>query len=417
MANEEKKDEELEGTVKGVEVPEDEGLEPETAVAPTVADEADDEEAEDELADDEDSDEEDDDSEDEGEEDDDSEDELAAAPVTKATARASDRRRKKKTGRKKRAPQTTAGQRLAAAKAAKAARKAAQRGKEAEIVEDEAIEQAEVAGRWLEENRNKIFMAMAAVVLIAAGIFAFGKLAKAGDTDAAAALWEAMEIQTARVVPEDEEGEDTTDDSADEDEQTFPTVQARAEAAIPAFEAVVRDHSGTRAAAFASIAIGNAKRLLGDPAAAREAYESALAASDDTEVAMHALEGIGFSFEEEESWDEAKARFEEMGDVEREGAEILADFHLARLAMAQGERERAKEQLQAVLEALDEEDAPEMEFVRDQAEMRLREIDPSLVQSSAPSIPNLGGGLGGEGMTPEMQRMLQELMNKQQQGQ
>lgn len=266
-------------------------------------------------------------------------------------------------------------------------------------------------------------MLAVAIVLIGAGIFAFNRFAKAGDAEAATALWEAMEVANARIVDPEEEVEAETGD----EEVTFESEAARAEAAIEAFDEVIANHAGTKSAAFARIGLGNASRVLGDAEEAREAYEAALAESDDPEVALRALEGIGFTHEADEDWGEAEARFEEMGDIERSGARILADYHLARIALAQDETERAKEKLQALLESLDEEDAPQMEFVRDQAEMRLREIDPSLVQSSAPSMfPGMGGpggaggafgGAGGEQMTPEMQRMIEELMRKQQQGQ
>ncbi len=272
-------------------------------------------------------------------------------------------------------------------------------------------------------------MLVAAVVLIVAGVFAFNKFAKAGDAEAATALWDAMEIANARIVdPEEEEAEEeeASDEEGDEEEEvTFESETARAEAAIEAFDEVIANHAGTKAAAFARIGLANASRVLGDSEEAREAYEAALAESDDPEVALRALEGIGFTYEVDENWDEAEARFDEMGDIDRPGARILADYHLARIALAKDETEAAKEKLQALLESLDEDDAPQMEFVRDQAEMRLREIDPSLVQSSAPSMfPGMGGpggpggagafgGAGGQQMTPEMQRMLEELMRKQ----
>ena len=51
----------------------------------------------------------------------------------------------------KQAPMT-AGERLAAQQAAKAARKAAQRGRDAQLVEEKAIAQAAVAKDWLQEN-------------------------------------------------------------------------------------------------------------------------------------------------------------------------------------------------------------------------------------------------------------------------
>ena len=415
MANEEKKDDELEGTEESPAVePEeatDEVKDAEEEALETEADDSDDSDEDEGFEDEDESDE--DDFEEESDDEDQSEDETPAATASSAT-----RRRKKKTGRKKRKPATTAGQRLAAAKAAKAARKAAARGKDAEQVEDKATEQAEAATRWLEANRKKLGMALAAILLIAVGVFAISRFSRAGDAEAAAALWEAYEVANAPIVDPEDEVE------IDEDAQTFESEAARAEAAVTAFDAVVADHGGTEVAAYAQVGRGNALRALGKPGEAKGAYQAALDASDDPEVTLRALEGLGFAAEAEEALDDAEARFEEMGDIERPGARILADYHLARLALAQNEREAAKEKLQAVLESLDEEDSPQMVFVRDQAELRLREIDPSLVQSSAPAVmPGMGGMPGGAGgglgdqMTPEMQRILQELMQKQQQQQ
>ena len=315
MAIEEKKDDELEGTDEGVDTPEDEVRdEPETAAAAAKT-------AEVEAF--------------EGDPDDEAlvgtpvEDEpfeepsaeeaaIAASIASGATAepRSAPTRRRKKTGRKKRTPATTAGQRLAAAKAAKAARKAAMRGKDAEIVEDKATEQAEAASRWFERNRSKLLMAVAAVALIAVGVFAVSRFARAGDAGAAGALWEAMEVANARVVTE--EDAEASEADADDDEQTFPSNVARAEAAITAFEG---GHQRTRRNPGRRLRPrGHRQRpagTLGKPAEARQAYEAALAESDDGEVALRSLEGLAFSFEDEENWSEAKARFEEMGDVER----------------------------------------------------------------------------------------------------
>ena len=354
---------------------------------------------------------------------------LAVHPPAETPSERANRRRKK-TGRKKRPPSTTAGQRLAAAKAAKAAKKAALRGKQADIVEDQATERAEAATRWLAANRTKLIAAVAVAALIALGIFTASTLRHSGDASAAAALWEAMEVANAEVIEPVAEGdeEETSEGSEDSDRPTFESNEARAEAALEAFNKVHAAHEGTRAAGFARIAAGNALRQLGRNDEAKEAFKGALAESDDDEITLRALEGIAFSDEANESWDQAVERYEEMRSVDRPGAELLADYHLARVAMLRDERETAKEKLRALLDALDEDDAPDMPFIRDQAELRLREIDPSLVQASAPTAfggqPGMegafgAGGPGGEGgpSPEELQRMIQELMQKQQQQQ
>ena len=62
----------------------------------------------------------------------------------------------------------TAGQRLAAQQAAKAARKAAQKGRDAELVEEKALAQAAVAKDWLQDNLKPLGLLAGGVLLVAA---------------------------------------------------------------------------------------------------------------------------------------------------------------------------------------------------------------------------------------------------------
>ena len=74
--------------------------------------------------------------------------------------------------------------------------------------------------------------------------------------------------------------------------------------------------------------------------------------------------------------------------------------------IAQDDEETAKEKLQAVLEGLREEEAPELGYVRDQAELRLMAIDSTLVQRNAENA-----------MDPEqMRRLIEQMQRQQQQG-
>ena len=62
----------------------------------------------------------------------------------------------------------TAGQRLAAQQAAKSARKAAERGRDADLVEEKAIAQAAVAKDWLQDNLKPLGLMAGAVLVVAA---------------------------------------------------------------------------------------------------------------------------------------------------------------------------------------------------------------------------------------------------------
>ncbi len=367
----------------------------------TTADAEESEDVEDEEtgADDEESDEgedeeeSDDDSEDDDSEDDDEEEEE---PAPKAEAKPKPRK-KKKTGRKKKAPKSTAGQRLAAAKAAKAAKKAAARGKQAEMVEDEAAARADKAAGWLETNRGPLMAAAMALLVIMGGYFAYDAYSKSQSGDASTLLWEATTTLNA-PLGDDEDASDDEEEGAEQ--ERYETIDARADAALEKLDAMLADYSGTDLAPWAQLLRGRALYQKGEHEAAREAFSTALSDGGE-DVRARALEGIAFTYEADENWDEAVSRFEELRSDDEQSLSILADYHIARVHIAQENEEGAKEKLQAVLDALREEDAPELGYVRDQAELRLMAIDSSLVQRSTPD-------------QDEMRRLIEQLQRQQQ---
>ena len=362
--------------------------------------------------DDDDSEEDDDDSE---EDDDDSEEEAAsskkaAAAAAAAAAVAKRKTGRKKTGRKKKDPKETAGQRLARAKKLKADRKAAERSIEDEVVEEAAIEQAEVAASFLEKNQKSIVMGMVGIAVAAALFFGYQKFAEGATAESSTALWGAVSTANAEVVAE----EDAAADASDAPErETYETIRARAEAALEKFRAVQSDFPGSDAATYAALGEANALYDTGEFAEAREVYERALSAGqNDVNVTIRGTEGIAFTFEAEDNWESAKERYEELKDIEHPQAEPLARLHLARVALHNDDEETAKTELRTLLENLREEDAPQLPYVRDQAELRLMALDSSLVQRA----PDLGGA-GLQGAPEDLQRQIQELMRQQQEQQ
>ncbi len=310
-----------------------------------------------------------------------------------ATAEAAPPKTRRKTGRKKKPSKTTAGQRLAAAKAAKAAKKAAARGKQAEILEDKATERATVAATWFERNQAKLRNGLLAAMLVLVAIIGWNVWSSQQNAEASRLLWEATETLSAPIVQADE-----PQDEEDADDEQYESLAARADAALEKLDAMLANHGGSRLAPFALLLRGKALYQKGEYEAAREAYTKALAEGDEA-VRPRALEGVAFTFEAEESWDEAMARYEELKEID--GLELLADYHIARVHLARGQEVEAKEKLRAILDVFREEDAPNLPYVRDQAELRLMAIDSSLVQRDA---------------TPDadaLRRMIQEQLSKQ----
>ncbi|HJK91025.1 MAG TPA: hypothetical protein RMH26_09885, partial [Polyangiaceae bacterium LLY-WYZ-15_(1-7)] len=329
---------------------------------------------------------------------------AAAKKAAAAKAASSVRKKRKKTGRKKKKPKVTAGERLAAAKAAKAAKKQAQRGQEAEEIEDKAEQTAEAASDFLEENRGRILAAIAAVMLLAGGYFGWQYFAEGKAADAAELLWDATETLNAPIrSEEDEEGEAA--DEEDAEEESYASIEARADATLEELQALFADHAGSDAATHGRLLQGRALYQKGQNEEARSAFQQALQSSD-ADVRARALEGLAYTYEAEEAWEDAAAQFEELRQSDDPALAILADYHLARVHIAQDDEETAKEKLQAVLEGLREEEAPELGYVRDQAELRLMAIDSTLVQRNAENA-----------MDPEqMRRLIEQMQRQQQQG-
>lgn len=240
----------------------------------------------------------------------------------------------------------TAGQRLAAARAAKSARKAAEKGRQAELVEDKAIAQAAIARDWLQENLKPLGLMAGGVLIVAALGIGWSSLSESKITAAGSEL--------AAVLDAD-------------DEATLAT----------SYAAVAESHPKTLASAWARIGEGRALYGQGRYEQSRQAYQAALETAEDEVVRWVALEGIAYALESEKSYDQAIEQLEALHGLGKNVAPI-AGYHQARLLLAQGKLEEAKTKLEGVLHDLRQPDAPFLPFTRAQAEARLSLIDPSL---------------------------------------
>ena len=246
----------------------------------------------------------------------------------------------------------TAGDRLAAQQAAKAARKAAQRGRDAELVEEKAIAQAVVAKDWLADNLKPLGLMAGGVLLVAAVGIGWATFTHNQSADAGKQLEAVLEGDA--------------DDPA---------------ALAAAYAEVAASHAKTPAAAWARIGEGKALYAQGQWEQARAAYQAALGASDDETIRWAALEGISYSLEAEKSYDEALEQLEALREVNRSIAPI-AGYHQGRILAEQGKLEEAKTKFDWVLNELKESDAPVLPYTQEQAEARLALIDPDLAPAA-----------------------------------
>lgn len=326
---------------------------------------------------------------------------------------------------KKAAARASAGARLAAAKAAKAAKKAAKKAQIAaeaeaesgdsfigsgggmpakdptEILAESSIGQAATkASEWASTNRSLAAGIVAVLVVGALGWVGYAWWNASQAEGAGALLENALDIANAEVVASE-------DADADADEPTFATREARAEAALTAYRQVITEYPGAEAARWARL--GEAKALfdLGRNEEAREVYERALReAGGDAMVAWRALEGIGFTYEADQQWDQAIEQYQELRSIDDGAYEAPADYHIARMRIAKGERVEAATALRALVERLRPEEAteePTFPFVLAQAEVRLRELDPGSGSGSGSPMMIGPGGAGGGGLPPGLE--------------
>jgi predicted negative regulator of RcsB-dependent stress response len=247
----------------------------------------------------------------------------------------------------KQAPMT-AGQRLAAQQAAKSARKAADRGRDAALVEEKALAQAAVAKDWLQENLKPLGLMAGGVLLVAAVGIGWSTFQKRQSKAAGAELSAVLEVDP--------------DDAA--------SLATR-------YAAVADAHPDTAAAAWARIGQGRALYAQGQWSESRTAYEAALGQSDDEAVQWAALEGVAYAYEAEQAYDEAIERLEALRGLSATIAPI-AGYHQGRILADQGKLDEAKLKFEGVLNDLKQPDAPLLPYTQDQTEARIALIDPRL---------------------------------------
>lgn len=242
----------------------------------------------------------------------------------------------------------TAGQRLAAQQAAKSARKAAERGRDAELVEEKAIAQAAVAKDWLQDNLKPLGLMAGGVLLVAALGIGWSTFARRQAAAAGAEL--------AAVLDGD------ADDAA---------------TLASAYAAVAEGHGNTPAAAWARIGEGRALYAQGEWESSRAAYQAALDSSEDEAIRWAALEGIAYALEAEKSYEQAIEQLEVLRELDSNIAPI-AGYHQGRILVTEGKLEEAKVKFDGVLNELRQADAPLLPYTQEQTEARLALIDPGV---------------------------------------
>ena len=342
-------------------------------------------------------------------------DESASTPATASAAPAS-------------AKGMTPGQRLAARKAQKAQdkrdfkdelRKRDEEKREQEQEEANRIfarpkaegglpeDVQKVAGsftHFMQENRMRILGALGVALVGAAVVLLMQRYVFTGSAEQANALAKALELSEAQIDAA------ATGETNEAGQPVFKTREDREKKAVDAFEATIKQDPKSAAAGWAQVGEASVKLEQGKHDEALKLYESAFTHKEIPVLASRALEGLAISLEAAGKTDEAIKRYEELKAFNNGTDKDLAEYHLGRLKLAKGDKDGAKALLKPLYDRLGErkEGVPPSRYLRGEVEIRLAEIDSSLVDK--------GAGEPSQFSQEELQRLIQQLQQQQQGG-
>jgi tetratricopeptide (TPR) repeat protein len=276
-----------------------------------------------------------------------------------------------------------------------------------EMVDDAFARIVSATGKWFRKNWSALQWAIVGIVL-AGGAFMFFQWRSEKKSDGASgALAAALAAERGRVMPEDKR----TDEEKEYDvTRVFKTADERTDAVLANYNKVIDEYPGTGAAMLAKLGQAGALLDKSDYAHALEAYQAVLSsplAAADADVKGRALEGAGFAKEGKADLDGALATFKQLEGVDVKGFKELGQYHQARVLLAKGDKDKAKELLKAAREKL-QQPGPEgkaFPLLAAVVDELLRKLDPTAVPP-APSR-QLGGA-----RPPMTQEQLEKLLRE-----
>jgi predicted negative regulator of RcsB-dependent stress response len=275
-----------------------------------------------------------------------------------------------------------------------------------EMVDDALARMTASAGKWVRTNLTMIQVVVVGAVLITVGVVFYLDNSEAKLGEASDGLAKAVAAERGRVLAEDKR--------TDEEKEGDPTLvyaseEERSKAALDAYAKVGAEHPGTGAAILAKLGEAGVKLDQGQWDAALESFSSVLAsplAGADLDVKGRAVEGQAFAREGKGDLDGALSGFKELEGIDARGYKELALYHQARIHVAKGDKDKAKELLKQAREKLatPSPDGDSFQFLEAVVDEELRALDPSAV----PSRPSLSGPKGSSLTPEELQKLLRQ---------
>ncbi len=284
-----------------------------------------------------------------------------------------------------------------------------------EMVDDAFARSTSAAGKWIRTNFGKIQWVVLAGIAAAAGFAIYASQTEKTAAAATDALVAGIAVEHGKVMAEDKRSDE---EKEADPSKVYKTLDERADAALAAFRKAQAEHAGTAAALLAKL--GEAGVLLDkrDWAGAIDAYNAVLAsklATADADVRGRAIEGVGLAKEGKGDLDAAIVTFKELQAIDERGFKELGMYHEARMLLAKGDKDKAKDLLKQIHDklAVPTPEGKPYHYLETVVDDALRRLDPTALPNKPPVI---GGDAKGNAMSADqmakIQKMLQDAAKK-----
>jgi hypothetical protein len=275
----------------------------------------------------------------------------------------------------------------------------------APVAPDAVQEVARDFSSYVQDHRGSIVGGVFALVAIGLAIVLGQTYLGTGSAEQAKLLGTAIEIANAQVDATNDEGKDAAG------KPVFKSEADRAKKASEAFAAAAKIGPDSSAGRWAKLGQASVLTLSGKAGEAVPLYAATFAAhGDQATLGALALEGQALSLEAAGKVDDALKQLEQLKSYDGSAYKDVAEYHIARIKLVRGDRDGAKVLLKGVYDRLGSpaEGAPKSRYLKGEVEVRLAELDSSLVPA---------GGAGAQDFSPEeIQRLIRQMQLQQQKG-
>ena len=295
-----------------------------------------------------------------------------------------------------------------------------------EVMDDALARSTHAAANFLTRHFNKLQWVIMAGLVGWIGYEVYTWRHERNAEKSTDALLKALAAETGKVGSANA---DVSDRGGPEDSRrTFASDEERLKAAKSEYVLASGAVSGN-AVVLADLGLAGVAYDLGQYKEAQAAYEKVMRQPGyvtDRDIKGRTLEGLGMSFEAQKNEDQAVKTFRELSNMDVPNFAALGLYHQARLLKAQGKNDEALKLLEKAGEKLAtlKETPGAIRYLGSQVMELMDLIEPKKAKELSTKLMSTEaakklaessalGGIDGQKISPELQRRIQEMMDKQ----